>query len=71
MNRRRFFKLAVGLLGALALPVPKFLSGPNYWEGGGTSQDNASIWITVWNKTTMNGAFPVAKLRVKKDYDVR
>lgn len=45
MNRRRFFGMLAGVIGALALPVPKQLT-------------NADIWLVKWGRGPI-AIFPV------------
>lgn len=35
-----------------------FPSSQNVLHGGGTSTDNASVWLVVWGKNTLHGIFP-------------
>jgi hypothetical protein len=58
MNRRRFFAMAAGVLGALALPVPKVLTGLKpHREVVGTASCSATAGnlILGWTKPIFKG----------------
>ena len=63
MNRRRFFQIAAGVLGALALPVPKRLTewySPWYYTYR-IPFDFMPIRTVRWSRNAMVGIFPKAR----------